>query len=91
VTETSLLDDLLRHKLGVIDRKLEELESLGEGDRKLVSILMAYVKRVEVEHAKLKDHVDSMMSAMVEHRDDITAMTERLDKASEWLKTKGMK
>jgi len=98
MTDRSLLEDLLRHKLAIIDQKLEELEALGEGDRKIVSIVMAYGKRVEAENAKLKERVDAMMDALVEHRNDIDAnadkmlaMNERLDKASEWLKTKGMK
>lgn len=84
MSENSLLDELLRHKLAIVDRKLEELEALGEGDRKIVSICMAYVKRVEAENAKLKERVDSMMDAMVEHRNDIDAVADRCETSSVW-------
>lgn len=97
MSDSSLLDDLLRHKLAMIDRKLEELEAHGDGERKIVSLCMAYAKRLEIENAKLKEQIDSMMDALGEHRNDIdanresiAAAMERLDKASTWLKTKGM-
>ena len=97
MNDASLLEDLLRHKLAIIDRKLEELEAVGEGERKIVSICMAYVKRVEIENAKLNDRIDSMMDTMVQHRTDIDSMDERLatssvwaTKINKWAKEQGM-
>lgn len=93
----TLLEDLLRHKLAIIDRKLEELESLGEGERKISTICMAYVKRLEIENAKLKEQIESMLEAMGQQRTDIDAMDERLatssvwaTKINKWAKEQGM-
>ena len=84
MSDTTLLDELLRHKLGIIDRKLEELEAVSEGERKLISIAMAYIKRLESENVKLKEAIDSLTDAMVEHRNDIDAVADRCETSSVW-------
>ena len=96
MSDTTLLDELLRHKLAMHDRKLEELEAVGEGERKIVSICMAFVKRLEAENAKLTERIDSLTDAMAEQRSDINAntdsvlgLTERMDKSSTWAATLG--
>jgi len=82
--DISLLDELLRHKLGIIDRKLEEIESVGEGERKIVSICMAYVKRLEIESAKLKEQIHEITESLIQHRSDIDSVDERLASSSVW-------
>lgn len=91
MNDNSLIDDLLRHKLGVMDRRIEELEAAFQGNNLILNLCVAYSKKVEMENAKLKERIDSMMDAMVEHRDDINStadsvhgLTERLDRSSVW-------
>ena len=105
VNDNSLIDDLLRHKLGVMDRRIEELEAAFQGNNLILNLCVAYSKKVEIENTKLKERIDSMMDAMVEHRDDIDAtadsvhgLTKRIEGSakwaatiSEWAKEKGMK
>ena len=85
-------------KLDAMVKELPEVRKALEGANWLLNLAVANSRAVVKENLELKDRiarlettVAELMAAIGQQQMKIETNTERLDKASEWLKTKGMK
>lgn len=98
MNEYKLMDDLLRHRLETLSVKIPELELAFQGNELILNVCVAYSRKVAAENVLLKERLDKAEAEIELHQTELSALRlqceenqKRLDKASEWLKTKGMK